>query len=108
MTAVDIELKTVSHWIGGKLVASKSGRSGVIWNPATGEAQSHVDFASVQDVDEAVANAQNAYPAWRAMPLSRRSEILFRIRELIHAKQTELAEMVSREHGKTLADAKGE
>jgi malonate-semialdehyde dehydrogenase (acetylating)/methylmalonate-semialdehyde dehydrogenase len=80
MTAVDTELKTVSHWIGGKLVSSKSGRSGVIWNPATGEAQSHVDFASVQDVDEAVANAQNAYPAWRAMPLSRRSEILFRIR----------------------------
>ena len=108
MTAVTTGLDTVSHWIGGELVSSKSGRHGVVWNPASGEARSHVDFASVAEVDEAVASARRAFPAWRSTPLSRRSEILFRLRELIYAKQAEIAEMISREHGKTLADATGE
>ncbi len=68
-------IKSVHHWIGGKAVASASGRSGNVWNPATGEAQAAVDFASVQEVDHAVAVAKEAFhrggrPRSRAEPRS--------------------------------------
>ena len=96
------------HWIGGKLLASPSGRSGVVWNPATGEAQSHVAFAGVAEVDQAVETAQRAFPEWRATSLSRRSEILFKLRELLDANRRRIAEAITREHGKTLADSLGE
>ncbi len=98
----------VSHWIAGKAVASKSGRSGVVWNPATGEAQASVDFASAEEVDEAVAAAKSAFPEWRATALSKRSEIMFRLRELIYAKRHTIAGFLTREHGKTFNDALGE
>ena len=71
---IGIGVRTVNHWIGGRLVASKSGRSGVVWNPATGEAQAKVDFASAAEVDEAVAAAKSAFAEWRATPLSRRPQ----------------------------------
>ena len=79
-------VRSVNHWIGGHVIASKSGRSGAVWNPATGEAQAHVDFASAEEVDHAVAAAKKAFPAWRATALSRRSEIAFRVS--CHAKRT--------------------
>jgi malonate-semialdehyde dehydrogenase (acetylating) / methylmalonate-semialdehyde dehydrogenase len=66
---------TVHHWIGGELVASQSGRSGVVWNPATGEEQARVDFASTAEVDTAVAVAKRAFPAWRATAVSRGSDV---------------------------------
>lgn len=103
-----VELKTVSHWIGGKAVASNSGRSGNVWNPATGEVQAQVDFAGIEDVNAAVAAAVAAFPAWRATALSRRAEVMFKLRELIDGNRRELALLVTREHGKTLADAMGE
>ncbi len=101
-------IRSVNHWIGGHTTPSKSGRSGTVWNPATGEAQAHVDFASVEEVDHAVATAHKAFPAWRATPLSRRSEILFKFRELIDANRRKIAEMLTMEHGKTVPDAMGE
>jgi len=103
-----VGIKQVSHWIGGKLVEGTSGRSGVVWNPATGQQQASVDFASIEEVDKAVAIAKEAFKAWRAMPLSRRSEILFKFRELVAANHKKIAEMVTLEHGKTLPDAMGE
>ena len=103
-----IRLKTVSHWIGGKVVASKSGRSGTIWNPATGEAQGRVDFADAAEVDLAVDCAKKAFVEWRTTALSRRAEILFRVRELVDANRRQIAELLSLEHGKTLPDAMGE
>jgi malonate-semialdehyde dehydrogenase (acetylating)/methylmalonate-semialdehyde dehydrogenase len=108
MTATDIELTNVNHWIGGRAVASHSGRTGTVWNPATGEAQAHVAFANTAEVDAAVASAKGAFPEWRSTPLSRRAEILFKFRELADANRTQLATVISREHGKTLADALGE
>ena len=110
MSAVEAmpALRAVNHWVGGQHVASQSGRHGVVWNPATGQPQAHVDLASVADVDLAVAAAQAAFPAWRATPLSRRAEILFKLRELADANRRQIAELVSREHGKTVADAMGE
>src|SRR5512132_1406350 len=98
----------INSWIGGKAVASTSGRSGPVWNPATGEEQGRVDFASVEEVDQAVAAAQAAFPAWRATALSRRAEIMFRLRELVDANRAAIARLLSLEHGKTLPDATGE
>src|SRR5579863_761989 len=106
--APDIALKTVSHWIGGKVVASSSGRRGTVWNPATGEAEAHVDFANAHEVDLAVERAQAAFPEWRATPLSRRAETMFRLRELVDANRRELAALITLEHGKTQSDAMGE
>ncbi len=108
VTEEAIGLRTVSHWIGGKVVGSNSGRSGVVWNPATGEAQASVDFASTEEVDQAVAAAKAAFPEWRAAPLSRRTEIMFRVRELVESNRRKIAETLTMEHGKTLPDAMGE
>ena len=77
-------------------------------NPATGEQIAEVGFASMADVDRAVAAAKAAAHDWRATPLSRRAEILFRFRELIVQHKQELAAIISRENGKTMADALGE
>ena len=108
MGTTAISLQRVSHWIGGKPVESKSGRSGVVWNPATGEQQASVDFASVEEVDFAVATAKEAFRSWRAAPLSRRSEVMFKFRELVDANRRKIAEKITMEHGKTLPDATGE
>ncbi|MGA8595319.1 MAG: CoA-acylating methylmalonate-semialdehyde dehydrogenase [Bryobacteraceae bacterium] len=102
------ELKTVTHWIGGKAAASDSGRSGMVWNPATGEQRAKVDFASKEDVDRAVAAAKAAFPGWRAAPLSRRAEAMFRLHHLVDIHRAAIAELLTLEHGKTLADAMGE
>ena len=69
----------ISHWINGRVVAGTSGREGQVYNPATGAVAKHVDFASVEEVGAAVA-AKTAFPAWRATSLSKRTEIMFRVR----------------------------
>ena len=102
------DLKRVSHWIGGKIVASVSGRCGAVWNPATGEAAADVDFADAREVDIAVECAQAAFPEWRATPLSRRAETMFRFRELVDAHRRDIAALITLEHGKTHLDAMGE
>jgi malonate-semialdehyde dehydrogenase (acetylating) / methylmalonate-semialdehyde dehydrogenase len=99
---------TVKHWIGGGHVASKSGRVGVVHNPATGEVIAEVGFATAEEVDHAVATAKAAFVEWRATPLSRRAEVMFRFRELIVKNQEKIAEILTRENGKTTADALGE
>ncbi len=98
----------VSHWIGGQLVAGTSGREGPVYNPATGRLAKHVDFASEAEVALAVATAKAAFPAWRATSLSRRTDIMFRIRNLVEAHRTELAAHLTAEHGKVPSDALGE
>jgi malonate-semialdehyde dehydrogenase (acetylating)/methylmalonate-semialdehyde dehydrogenase len=101
-------MNRISHWLDGKVVEGTSGRSGVVFDPATGEQQASVDFASVADVDHAVAIAKAAFPAWRATNLSRRAEVMFRMRELVDANRKEIASLISKEHGKVLGDALGE
>jgi malonate-semialdehyde dehydrogenase (acetylating)/methylmalonate-semialdehyde dehydrogenase len=98
----------VGHWIGGRRVAGTSGRRGSVYNPATGSLAREVDFASVAEVDAAVAAAKAAFPAWRAMSLSKRTEIMFRIRNLVEAHRRELAAFLTAEHGKVPSDALGE
>jgi malonate-semialdehyde dehydrogenase (acetylating)/methylmalonate-semialdehyde dehydrogenase len=101
-------VKRISHWIGGRSVASESGRSGPVYNPATGRQTGEVDFATVEEVDQAVQAAKAAFPAWRAVSLARRAELFFRIRELVAARREELARLLTAEHGKVLSDAIGE
>jgi malonate-semialdehyde dehydrogenase (acetylating)/methylmalonate-semialdehyde dehydrogenase len=101
-------LPRVSHWIGGALVAGASGRTGPVYDPATGGRTKEVDFASAQEVDAAVAAAKAAFPSWRATSLSKRTEILFNIRNMVAEHRTELAALLTAEHGKVPSDALGE
>jgi malonate-semialdehyde dehydrogenase (acetylating)/methylmalonate-semialdehyde dehydrogenase len=98
----------IGHWVNNKVVLGTSGKSGVVFNPATGEQQAAVDFASVAELDAVVAASKAAFPAWRSTSLSRRAEIMFRMRELVDANRKEIANIVSLEHGKVPADAMGE
>ena len=101
------EVTRISHWIGGRLFQGGSGRSGQVFNPATGRQSGEVDFASVEEVDAAVGAARDAFPAWRALSLARRTELFFRIRELVHTNREEIAKLLTAEHGKVLSDATG-
>ncbi len=98
----------ISHWVGGEIVPGESGRSGPVYNPATGEQTGAVDFASVEEVDRAVQRAREAFPAWRAWSLSKRTDLLFRIRQLVLEHKQEIAAILTAEHGKVLSDAAGE
>ena len=102
------EIARIGHWIGGRLVAGESGRTGAVFNPARGRQSGEVDFASAEEVDKAVASARVAFPAWRAFSLSRRAEVMFRVRQLADANREEIARILTSEHGKVLSDAKGE
>ena len=81
----------IPHWIGGKRVDGTSGRSGPVYNPATGTQSGAVDLASVEEIDAAVRNAAEAWETWRTVTLAKRAELFFRIRELFHAHREDLA-----------------
>ena len=102
------EVRRITHWIGGKPTLGASGRSGPVYNPALGIQTGEVDFATAEEVGQAVAAAKEAFPAWREVSLSRRTELMFRIRELVHDRLEEIAKILTDEHGKVLSDAKGE
>src|SRR6202051_2859790 len=89
-------------------VTGRSGRSGPVFNPATGQQTGAVDFASPEEVAQAVAAAKAAFPAWRVTSLSRRAEIMFRVRELFHQHRADIARFLTAEHGKVQSDALGE
>ena len=101
-------MNRISHWIDGKIVEGTSGRSGNVFDPATGQIQATVDFASVDEMDHAIAVAKAAAPAWRSTSLSRRAEIMFQMRELVAANRKEIATLIATEHGKVVSDALGE
>jgi malonate-semialdehyde dehydrogenase (acetylating)/methylmalonate-semialdehyde dehydrogenase len=105
---VGAQVRTITHWIAGELIASDSGRHGTVWNPATGEIQAFVQFANATEVDHAVDAAKLAFVEWRTSPLSRRAEVMFKLRELVDANRRKIAEMLTAEHGKTIPDALGE
>src|SRR5258708_25107110 len=98
---------TVPFWIDGAPAASRSGGTGTVSNPATGETIRTVPYADAADVDRAVQAAARAFPAWSAMPPLRRARILTRFRELLERHQKELAGLITEEHGKVFADALG-
>jgi len=95
------------HFINGQKVAGESGRTGPIFNPATGEITKEVPLASAADMRNAVEVAKAALPAWAATTPIARARMMFRLKSLIEANMDALAEAVSSEHGKTIPDAKG-
>jgi malonate-semialdehyde dehydrogenase (acetylating)/methylmalonate-semialdehyde dehydrogenase len=101
-------MSVIRHWIGGACHAATPGRTEPVFNPATGQVRAQVAFAGAAEAGAAVAAAVHALPAWRDSPLSRRTEILFRFRELVASHTDELACLIVQEHGKVLADARGE
>jgi malonate-semialdehyde dehydrogenase (acetylating)/methylmalonate-semialdehyde dehydrogenase len=101
-------MKNIGHWVGGKPVEGTSGRSGPVYNPATGEQQAEVAFASAAEVEEAVRAAATAYEGWSESSLSQRAKILFSFRELVNSHMAEIAGLIVDEHGKVYSDALGE
>ena len=99
--------QTLYHYIGGQRVNAEGGRFGAVYNPATGAVKTQVPLASSAEVRSAIANAQQAFPAWAATPPAQRAQVLFSLRDQIRQNMDTLAEALSSEHGKTLADAKG-
>jgi malonate-semialdehyde dehydrogenase (acetylating)/methylmalonate-semialdehyde dehydrogenase len=104
----DQDVKRISHWIGGQVVEGQSGRNGPVYNPALGRQTGEVDFATREEIDLAVKTAREAFPAWRAMSLSRRTALFFTIRELFDHHREDIARLLTDEHGKVLSDALGE
>src|ERR1700750_2972027 len=98
----------ISHFIDGKRTAGQSTRTADVMNPSTGEVQATVPMASSADVDAAVAGAAEAQKEWAAWNPQRRARVLMRFIDLVNQNVEELAEMLSLEHGKPLADSKGD
>src|SRR6201996_4273998 len=101
-------MREIGHFIGGKEVKGSSGRFGDVFNPNTGEVQAKVALAAKSEVEQAIANAQAAFPGWAATNPQRRARVMFKFLELIQGEYDDLARLLSSEHGKTFADAKGD
>lgn len=101
-------MKKISHWINGSLSTETSGRTGEIYNPATGKVSGTVEFASAAQVGKAVDVATAAFQEWRYSSLTKRTQILFAFRELLNANKSAIAALITEEHGKVLSDAAGE
>ena len=97
-----------SNWINGKTVESASGRTSAVFDPALGIETARLGLSTRAELDEAVAAAKAAFPAWRDASLAKRQQVLFSFRELLNARKGELAELITAEHGKVLSDALGE
>jgi malonate-semialdehyde dehydrogenase (acetylating)/methylmalonate-semialdehyde dehydrogenase len=101
-------MKEFTHFIAGKPVKGNSGRFGDIFNPATGEVQGKVPFASRAEMRMAVEAAVKAFPEWSAVNPQRRARVMFNFKALVEKNMDELAHMLSSEHGKVIADSKGD
>ena len=101
-------MNELTHWINGKHVKGTSGRFADVYNPATGEVQARVPLATVAEMDAAIADAAKAQAEWAATNPQRRARVMMKFADLINQHMDELAELVSREHGKTIPDGRGD
>ena len=101
-------MREIGHFIGGKRVAGTSGRFGDVFEPMTGTVAAKVALASKAEMRGAIENAAAAQPAWAATNPQRRARVLFKFLELAQKEYDSLAEILAREHGKTIPDAKGD
>ncbi len=99
---------SIAHSISGQKTAGTSTRAQDVFNPATGAVTGRVNLANVQDVAQAVAAAQAAFPAWADTPPLRRARVMFKFLELLNQHRDTLAQMITAEHGKVFTDAQGE
>lgn len=100
-------MKTVGHLING-VVREDTGRTQPVYNPSTGEVSKHVALASKATVEEAIAAAQAAFPAWRDTPPAKRARVMFRFKDLLEQNATAINQLIGEEHGKIAHDAGGE
>jgi malonate-semialdehyde dehydrogenase (acetylating) / methylmalonate-semialdehyde dehydrogenase len=98
----------ITHWIDGAEYPPSGGRTAPVYDPALGVQTKEVALAGKTEIEAAVASAKAAFPAWSNLSLARRQAVLFKFRELLDARKGELAEIITSEHGKVLADALGE
>ena len=101
-------MKELSHYINGEYVQGTSGRFADVYNPATGEIQAKVPLASEEEMQSAVAIAQSVQPDWAAVNPQRRARVMMKFVDLLNRDMDKLAEALSKEHGKTFPDAKGD
>jgi malonate-semialdehyde dehydrogenase (acetylating)/methylmalonate-semialdehyde dehydrogenase len=101
-------MNQIHHFIGGKRVAGRNGRSQDVYNPATGDISGSVALASSGDVDAAVVAAKAAFPTWADTPPIRRARLMNRFLNLLVQHKDELARAITAEHGKVFTDARGE
>lgn len=107
MKQENIKLQNLHHYINGNIVEGTSGRFGDVYNPALGAVVKQAPLASSAEVKNAIDVAQDMFGEWSVTPAGRRAQVMFSFRDLIKSNMDELAELVSSEHGKTIADAKG-
>ena len=100
--------KSYQHFINGQVVQGTSGRSSEIFNPSTGEVSGSVTLATTAELNDAVAAAKAILPEWSAMNPQRRARVLFNFKGLVEANANQLAQILSEEHGKVLADSLGD
>jgi malonate-semialdehyde dehydrogenase (acetylating)/methylmalonate-semialdehyde dehydrogenase len=108
MTAPEQILPIIGHYIDGQNVAGSGERKGDVYNPATGQIQAQVSFATKDEVQKAIAAAEQAFPAWSSTPPLKRARVMFKFKELLEKNSDALARAITREHGKTVSDAHGE
>lgn len=101
-------MRQISHFIDGAAVASASGRTGDVFNPNTGEVQAKVGLGTADELELAVQSALRAQPSWAAVNPQRRARVMFEFKRLLEANMQALAELLSSEHGKVIADSKGD
>jgi malonate-semialdehyde dehydrogenase (acetylating)/methylmalonate-semialdehyde dehydrogenase len=101
-------MREIGHFVGGKEVMGLSGRYGDVFDPNTGEVQARVAMAKHSEVEQAIVVAQAAQTDWGATNPQRRARVLMKFLELVHKNYDSLAKLLSSEHGKTIADAKGD
>src|SRR5215469_16416033 len=101
-------MKEFGHFVGGKHHAGQSGRFGEVFNPATGEVQARVAFASRAEVRNAVTVAQKAFAEWSSVNPQRRARVLFNFKALVEKNMDALSHLLSAEHGKVIADSRGD
>ncbi|MYN28153.1 MULTISPECIES: CoA-acylating methylmalonate-semialdehyde dehydrogenase [Duganella] len=101
-------MDTITHFINGVTVDTQSGRHADVFNPALGEPVARVALGTAEEVDAAVRAAEQAFPSWSATPPLTRARVLFKYLQLCQQHVDEFAAMITREHGKTFEDAKGE
>ena len=101
-------MKAIGHFINGKEVPGKSKKSGQVFNPATGEVQAEVAYATRDELYEAVELASVAQPKWAEVNPQKRARVIMKFVELLHRDMDKLSALLSSEHGKTLPDAEGD
>jgi len=108
MASLEENMRSIGHFIGGKAVKGNSGRVADVYEPMTGEVQAQVALATKAELRAAVENAKAAQPAWAATNPQRRARVFMKFLELVARDNGAMAEMLAREHGKTIPDAKGD